>query len=259
MTNDEITILIEKYQEAGDPDAMAKVVEAFQPLVQRYGVKYGSPWLPVEDVKQLANMGLVKAAKKFDISRGTRFSSCAIPEMIGHILNFYRDNDGIVKCPRMIRRAYLDYYKTRYNLAAGLGRLPTYAEVAEHTGMTVKQIEAGVAWADSSAKRPVPFSMSMTHLTSESIDALTVGDFIGNIDDEYEQADLRDEIRRGLECLDERSRRVVMMYYWNEMSQREIGNVLNLSQMHVSRILAKALRRMRYVMTGIEHAQRRAA
>jgi RNA polymerase sigma-B factor len=142
--------LVERYQQSGDSGAREELVRRFMPLARQLARRYQRGNEPLDDLVQVASIGLVKALDRFDASRGTAFSSYAVPTILGELKRYFRDSGWAVHVPRGIQERVLEVNRAVQDLSHELGRSPTAAEVAAATGMetelVLEAMEAAVSY-----------------------------------------------------------------------------------------------------------------
>ena len=226
---------------AGDRAARARLVERHLPLARRLARRYVRTSEPLEDLEQVACVGLVHAVDRFDPARGIAFSSFAVPTILGELRRHFRDRTWAVRVPRDVRDAAHAVDRATAELVVVLGRTPSAAEVGAATGLGVEQVlearEAVMVYRCDSLDRPL-------HPGDEDGGA-SVGDRIGAPDDRLNHVEdriLLDQLSAA--ALAPRDREVLRLRFREDMLQREIAARVGLSQMHVSRILRDGVRRL---------------
>ncbi|MFC8127470.1 SigB/SigF/SigG family RNA polymerase sigma factor [Streptomyces sp. NPDC057302] len=199
----------------------------------------------MEDIVQVGTMGLIKAIDRFDVDRGVAFISFAVPYILGEIKRHFRDTSWAVHVPRRLQELRTELLKSKDRLASSLGREPTVTELAADLGVSEEQaLEAHVA-----ANGYVAGTLEIPHGVSENGDARTGGlclaDVMGTADPALERFENLHALAPLLAGLDERERRIIEMRFGQEMTQTQIGAVLGISQMHVSRLLSSTLAHLR--------------
>lgn len=220
-----------------------RMVLDFMPLARRVARKYASP-VQVEDLEQVAFLALVKAADRFDPDNGNTFSAYAIPTMVGEIKHFLRDHSWDLHVPRQVQERALRVQRASDELAADLGRAPTIAELAQRlqasTDDVLEALEAGAARDARSLDAP------LERADGDGAGASAV-DAVGAEDDGLARALYRADLERALALLTEEQREIVALRFFCDMTQSEIATRVGVSQMQVSRVLRRALERMRAV------------
>jgi RNA polymerase sigma-B factor len=206
------------------------------PLARRLARRYSHSPQVADDLAQVAALGLVRAAARFDPSRGVSFSSFAIPTILGELRRHFRDTRWALHVPRELQERAQRVDREIERLTAVLGRDPRPREVAESLGMAVEEVlEAqGAFGAFDAQSLDAPLQV-------DDADGGSVGALIGADDDGYELAEERASIAPALEQLNERDRQALHLRFDCDMTQAEIGRHLGVSQMQVSRILRRAL------------------
>ncbi|MUK89708.1 RNA polymerase sigma factor SigB [Ornithinibacillus sp. L9] len=239
---DEVYQWIKKLQEnPTDEHIQQKIVLAYQDLVESISRKYSKNSSIHEDLVQVGMIGLLQAVRRFDVSYGKTFESFAIPTIVGEIKRFIRDKTWSVHVPRRIKELGPKIKKAVDELTTLNQKAPTVAEIAKHLEVSEEDIletmEMGRSYNALSVDRKVDVS-------SEG-KAVAILDLIGNEENGYNQADLKMLIDKILPILSEREQEILKYTYFDNMSQKEIGELLGISQMHVSRLMRRSLRKLR--------------
>jgi RNA polymerase sigma-B factor len=223
-----------------DPAARNRVLKELLPLAHGIARRYRRGEEPVEDLEQVATVGLLKALNAYDPSRGTSFAAYAIPTMNGELRRHYRDTGWAVHVPRGTQELALRVTRAEQAAATVSGRPPTVTELAQRLDAPVEEvIEARVAsngMRAGSLDRPA---------RADQPDGDTLAAILGGrTDDGYELAEQRATVRSLTASLSDRDRRVLALRYAGDLSQSEIGRRVGVSQMQVSRILRRVLARL---------------
>jgi RNA polymerase sigma-B factor len=239
--------LLERYHREDDKAARDALVERFLPLARQLARRYERQDESLDDLLQVASMGLVKAIDRFDPSRGTAFSSFAVPTILGELKRYFRDVGWAVHVPRGMQERALEVNRAVSELSRTLGRSPTPAEIAEFTELAPEEVleamEAATAYDSVSLEAP----RSNGDGDGDG-DAWEVVDRLGSEDPGYELAEYSATIAPQLRALPERDRLVLQLRFVEDLTQSEIAERIGVSQMHVSRLIRQALERVR---TGI--------
>ena len=239
--------LLERYHREDDKAARDALVERFLPLARQLARRYERQDEPLDDLLQVASMGLVKAIDRFDPSRGTAFSSFAVPTILGELKRYFRDVGWAVHVPRGMQERALEVNRAVSELSRTLSRSPTPAEIAEFTELALEEVleamEAATAYDSVSLEAP----RSNGDGNGDG-DAGEVVDRLGGEDPGYELAEYSATIAPQLRALPERDRLVLHLRFVEDLTQSEIAERIGVSQMHVSRLIRKALEQVR---TGI--------
>lgn len=235
--------LFELYYRTKDPAIRDQLVASHENLVRFLAAKFANRGEPLDDLIQVGLIGLINAVDRFDPERGIKFSTYATPTIVGEIKRYFRDRSWNLKVPRWLQELNLQVTKANDTLAQKLGRSPLIEEIAEHVGCSeeeaLKAMELGNAYETVSLD---------TRLALEGDAALTLNDSIGVQDLELDQIDSYDDLKAALEQLDNREKMIIYLRYFQDLSQTEVAKRLRISQMHVSRLQHKALRRLKEIM-----------
>ncbi|MFG1607571.1 RNA polymerase sigma factor SigF [Actinoplanes sp. NPDC049265] len=217
----------------------ARAIEAWLPLARHLAARYHGRGEPADDLVQTATVGLIKAVDRYDPGHGVEFAGFAIPTVLGEIKRHFRDRTWSVRVPRRTQELRMAINQANNALLATLGRSPTVADVAAHLGITEEAVLEGLegarAYSASSLNAPVAGGDGTVELA----------DTLGASDHEYELTELRLTLGRAMTKLNEREQRILSLRFYGNMTQSEIAARVGLSQMHVSRLIAKALQRLR--------------
>ncbi len=210
------------------------------PLARELAMRYRYTDEPLDDLNQVAYMGLLKAIDRFDPARGARFTSYAVPTILGELKRHFRDKGWAVRVPRDTQERVLAVNRISDELAKRLGRSPTVREIADNLQCSVEQVlearEAAVSYEAASLEAPVR--------GADSEDGPTLGDTVGGEDYGFELVERGQAIAATWRTLPDREQRVVQLRFVDDLTQREIGERMGISQMHVSRLLRRALDRL---------------
>lgn len=231
--------LIEAYR-AGDESARDELVDRYMPLVRSLAARYAGRGEPQEDLVQVGSIGLLLSIERFDTERGVQFTTYAVPTIVGEIQRHFRDRAWAVHVPRRMKELSVRLARAIEAQTAELGRAPTIAELAQATGAeeddVVEALQTSEAYSTRSLSQP---------LGHESSDDETMQDVLGVQDAGYEEVEDNVLVEAGLAALDERERRIVELRFFEGLTQSEIAARIGISQMHVSRLLRRALHTMR--------------
>ena len=228
---------LEHARREGTPAARAAAVDAFLPLVRSLARRYRRGEEPLEDLEQVASLGLLKAIDGFDPERGTTFLSYAVPTITGELRRHFRDKGWTIRVPRELQELNLKLTREQEAATTQLGRPPTPAELAARLGVSVERVlEAREA---THAMRPLSLDRPAQADDGEGGDTLV--DRFGSLDAGYRRAEDAVTVDDLLGRLPDRERRVVELRFHEDLTQSEIGKRIGVSQMHVSRLLHRAL------------------
>jgi RNA polymerase sigma-B factor len=236
--------LLIHYQEYGDPAAREALVRRFLPLARELARRFVHTGEPLDDLRQVAALGLIKAIDRFDPARGTKFASYAAPTILGELRRHIRDTRWALHVPRDLQERAVAASSETEALTSRLRRSPTPREVANAVGCTVEEAleaqEAATCYAVASLDAPV--------IGAE--DAAGMVELMGADDASYRLVDDRDAVSRGLRSLADIEREVLRLRFAHDLSQREIAGRIGCSQMQVSRLLRRALASLRAAASG---------
>ena len=230
---------------AGHPSRPAlrdRTIEAWLPLARHLAGRYANRGEPRDDLHQVAVLGLIKAVDRFDAGRGVDFAGFAIPTVLGELKRHFRDRTWSVRVPRRLQELRLAISAANSNLSHSLGRSPTVADIAGHLGISEDEVIEGLegARAYNSTSLSTPVTEGGTEL----------GQTLGDHDAGYELAELRIALGPAMAALSERERKIVSLRFYGNLTQTQIAEQFGISQMHVSRLLAKALITLRHQLDG---------
>jgi RNA polymerase sigma-B factor len=240
--------LLAAYAESPTPSSLEALVERYRPLAHALANRYRRRSEPLDDLLQVADLGLIKAIRGFDPTRQTGFAVYAVPTILGELRRHFRDKVWNLRLPRGLQESSITVEQAIEHLSGELGRSPTVRELAGETGYSIEDInETLIArdarWAES-MDAPVRYD-------GES--PTTLVDTLGVIDSGYDRVEA-DYAASTVE-LDEREWEVLRMRFQDEMSQREIGEKLGVSQMQVSRVSRRALAKLLAAVEGEQEAE----
>jgi RNA polymerase sigma-B factor len=234
-----------EYKATRDTEIRDRLVLMHENLVRFLAAKFANRGEPLEDLVQVGTIGLINAIDRFEPERGTKFSTYATPTIVGEIKRHFRDRAWNLKVPRWLQELNLQVMKANEQLSQQLGRSPTIAEIAEHVGSseaeTLDAMELGNAYETVSLDTKLSFEGETA--------PLTLNDSIGVDDTSLRKIDQYDDLKAAVELLDNREKMIIYLRFFHDLSQTEVAERLNISQMHVSRLQHKALRRLKQLMT----------
>ena len=232
--SEDLTDSFREYRRTGDSGLRDRLVEAHRWMAISSARRFANRGEPLDDLIQVASVGLFKAVERFDPEMGVPFLGFAKPTILGELRRHFRDATWAVRVPRRAKDLHVRLSSTIETLSQRLGRAPTPAELAEDLGVdeedVLEAIDAGAAYRSSSLDQLVETSPSPA--ASESAGQRT-------------RMEDRDQLARLLEHLPERERRIVYLRFYEDMSQQEIADIVGTSQVHVSRLLRSSLGRLR--------------
>jgi RNA polymerase sigma-B factor len=231
--------LLIRYHHDGDLAAREELVERFLPLARDLALRYAYSDQPFDDLLQVASLGLLKAIDRFEPGRGSKFTSYAAPTILGELKRHFRDKGWAVHVPRELQERTLAVGRETEALSKQLGRSPKPREVAQALGCPVEQVleaqEAAGSYEAASLDAPS---------AREDDESASLVDLIGSEDTAYQVVEDRDAIVRTWRELPELERTALELRFVHDLTQREVGDRIGYSQMHVSRLLRRALSRL---------------
>lgn len=202
---------------------------------------------PLEDLIQVAIYGLINAIDRYDPDRGTKFETFAYPTILGELKRHFRDTAWSMQLPRGLQELNQKAYKLVDILTQKLGRPPTVSELAQELGVSEEQViealEAANAYETISLEQEISADEDDKPQTLEELVSLTE-------DEEVQRWQQRQLIEDAMKVLDERERKIVEMRFFDDLTQTQIAQRLGISQMHVSRLLRRAIQKMQAYMKG---------
>jgi len=221
-----------------------ELVVAHLNLVRFLAVRFANRGEPLDDLLQVGTVGLLKAIDRFELERGVEFTTYATPTIVGEIKRYFRDKGWAVKVPRRLQELNLAVNRASDKLAVGLGRSPTVAELSEH----LQAGEDEILEAQELGQAYNMLSLDSEVLGETDKKSQTLADTVGVPDPALELLEDRANLERAFHVLTGRERVIVYLRFYESVSQTEIAKRLNVSQMHVSRLQAKALEKLRSVL-----------
>jgi RNA polymerase sigma-B factor len=237
--------LLERYHNESDPAAREALVERFLPLARQLARRYQRGGEPLDDLVQVASLGLLKAIDRFDPARETAFSSFAVPTILGELKRHFRDKGWAVRVPRDLQELAVRVDRVGEEIGRELGRAPTPAEIAESIGASTEQVlearEAAGAYRAVSLDRPRD--------EDEEGDG-GIADSVGAEDPGFRLAEDAATVERLMRVLTDREREVLRLRFEEDLTQSEIGARVGVSQMHVSRLIRQSVAKLRELAEG---------
>ena len=215
------------------------IIERCLPLANHIARRFSNRGEPFEDLVQLARIGLIQAVNRFDAENGADFLAFAVPTMMGEVRRHFRDHGWSVKVPRRLKELNSQLKRSREEVSHQLGRAPTASEIATHLGIDREEVvQAQIASSAYST-----FSSDAPARASD--DGRSVSSSFGELDANLDKVLDVETVRPLLAALPEREQSVLRLRFFENMTQTQIGERLGISQMHVSRLLARSLATVR--------------
>jgi RNA polymerase sigma-B factor len=220
-----------------DEDARTELVQLYAPLAEYLARRFYGRGEPLDDLVQVANIGLLKAIDRFDLGREVKFSTYATATIVGELKRHFRDKGWALRVPRRLQESGLKVGRAVTDLSQDLGRAPTVREIGAHTGLTEEEVLE---------------AMETVHAyTTASLDAPTDEEGstslqkLGQEDETYELLEAWTSVAPAIRELPARERRILYLRFFRGLTQTQIAREMQISQMHVSRLLSRTLRELR--------------
>ena len=236
---DALLRVFHEFASTRDAKLRDQLIEAHLGLAEYLARRFANRGEPLDDLVQVASLGLVKAVERFDPGRGLEFTTFATPTIVGELKRHFRDKGWAVRVPRRVQELHLRVTRVVDDLSNELGRSPTIAEIAVRAGTTedevIEALDAGSAYR----------STSLDAGRSDDDDSPGLLGQLGALDPEMARAERRAALGPMMAVLPEREQVMLYLRFYDGMTQSEIAKRLGISQMHVSRLLSRSLQRLR--------------
>ena len=236
---EELRRKFDEYHRTGDTGLRDQLVTAHLGLAEYLARRFANRGEPLDDLIQVASVGLLKAVDRFDPERGLEFSTYATPTIVGELKRHFRDKGWAVRVPRRVQELHLRLSKVVSNLSQDLGRSPTISEIAERAQASEEEVleamEAGRAYRFASLDAP----------GGGEDDAQSLSAQLGEDDPLLSGIEHRVALSPLIAALPRREQIILHLRFFEGLTQSEIANRLGISQMHVSRLLARSLAKLR--------------
>jgi RNA polymerase sigma-B factor len=217
----------------------ARVIQAWLPLAHSLANRFNGRGETLDDLVQTATIGLIKAVDRFDPTRGVEFAGYAVPTIVGEIKRHFRDHTWDVRVPRRVQELRLSVAEAASTLTNTLHREPTVADIAGYLGVSEDDVRDGISGASAYN------AVSLQTPARPGEGGGEIGDLLGGEDPELDLTELRATLAPALAKLEERERRILAYRFFGNMTQSQIADRIGVSQMHVSRLLSRALATLR--------------
>ena len=245
-SRDELRSKFEQYGRTRDRRTRNELVEAHRALAAHLARRFANRGEPLDDLVQVAFVGMLKAVERFDPERGLEFSTFATATVDGELKRHFRDKTWSVRVPRRSQELHLRLGPAIAELSQRLGRAPRIPEIAHEIGVREEEVleamEVGGAYRSASLDAPV----------GETRDGSGLAERLGAADSNFDLVEHRAVIERALGSLPEREQTILRLRYFDELTQSEIAEQVGVSQMHVSRLLARSLADLRQKLKTTE-------
>jgi RNA polymerase sigma-B factor len=233
--------------QGGDEHARADLIERYMPLARSLALRYRRASEPLDDLIQVASVGLVKAVDRWDPERGLAFSSYAVPTILGELRRYFRDSTWDVRPARDLQELCLAVEEARETLWGDLGRSPTVSDLARRLERNEEEIVEALQATEGRSVRSLDAPVH-----DEDNDSASAGDLIGGPDDEFARVEAGVTLERLTSVLDDRAREILRLRFHDDLLQSEIAEIVGCSQMHISRIIRSSLEKLGAYGNGIK-------
>ncbi len=230
--------LFEMYQKDKNLDIRDELIMRHLYIAEILSKKYINRGIDYEDIYQVACLGLVYAVDRFDVSKGYKFSSFATPTIVGEIKRYFRDKGWTIRVPRRIQETSKKIAIAKENIQTKLDRVPTISDIAKELDISEEEVIETI----EASKVYMPTSLDLELDSSSEDREVRLLDIIGSNDEEIESISDRDFIDRLIEKLNPMEKKIIIDRFFNDKTQMEVANELNVSQMTVSRIEKKIIK-----------------
>ena len=247
LSKDEVRTLFTEYRQASDADEQLalreRLVAQHIGLVEFLARRFRNRGEPLEDLIQVGTIGLLKAIERFDLDRQVEFSTYATPTIVGELKRHFRDKGWAVRVPRRLQELHLELTKVVGQLGQDLGRSPTVAEIAKATGSNEETVLEGLEIAQA-----YNFTSLDAPIDTDEGGSTSFADQLGEDDEHLENLEYRASLAPEMAKLPERERHILYLRFFKGLTQSEIAERLEISQMHVSRLLNRTLSSLRQAL-----------
>jgi len=231
--------LFRRYQLGGDRASREALVERFLPLARQLARRYRRSIEPVEDLEQVASLSLVKAIDRFDLSRGTAFSSFLVPTVLGELKRHFRDSAWSAHVPRRMQERVMRVTRAIDDLSSEKGHSPSLGEIADHTAQTTEHVLEAMEASHAFHARPIEVPEADGEPGGDYLAAL------GRRDRGFELAELGAAVKPVVKGLPDREREILRLRFVEDLTQSQIADRVGISQMHVSRLIRGTVEALR--------------
>jgi RNA polymerase sigma-B factor len=240
MSEEQLLVLVRDHKHQA---AREELITRYLPLVRSLARRFGSRGQPVEDLIQVGCIGLIKAIDRFDLDKGVELSTYATPTILGEIKRYFRDKGWAVKVPRSLQDLNVRLNRMMESFTVELQRSPTIAELATATGATeeevVEALESGRAYSSVSI---------FSGWAPDQEESAGLLDCLGSEEKAYEVFERRRVLAPAMERLDPRERLIILLRFFEGMTQTQVAARIGISQMHVSRLIRNSIESLRQYM-----------
>lgn len=236
---DEINQKFEEFARTRDKKLRDELIEEHMYIVDILSNKYVGKGIEKDDLYQVASLGLINAVDRFDPSKGYAFSSFATPTIMGELKRYFRDKGWVIRVPRRVQNLYKKINVAKKILPQELQRVPTIKDIADYLG----EDEETILEIMEASKVYTPQSLDMKYQVQKGENSIDLADIIGEEDKNFDSIELNDIIEKSKEKLSDLEKEILELRYYEGRTQVDIAESLNISQMTVSRIEKKILKK----------------
>ncbi len=247
MTQDHIKLLIENYYQHPSQQGLDQLVEAYLPFAKRIAQKFVGRGIDLEDLEQVASMGLLKAIERFEPERGLQFTTYATPTIVGDLRNYIRDKGNILRLPRGAKNKLYHLEKARDDFYQTFFREPNFQELAEKMNMTIEEILQLLEFREKGEVFSLEASIDEQNDNPFST-------FIGEEEQGFHQVEENDWLHWIYSIVNPKEKKLLKLRFEQELGQRETAKHMGVSQMQISRMERKLLEKLRHI-EGNQHRQ----
>lgn len=230
-----------------DPERPAlreQLINGYLPVAEHIARRFAGRGEPLDDLMQVATVGLINAVDRFEPGRGSDFFSFAVPTITGEVRRYFRDHGWSTRVPRRLKDLHIAIRSALAELSQQLGRAPRPSEIADRLGLPVAEVIEGLQAGEAYR------SSSLDEMLGSGEGKATLGEFIGGLDGELALIDDREALRPLLAQLPPRERTIIALRFFRQLTQTQIAEQVGISQMHVSRVLRQTLAYLHEQMAG---------
>lgn len=220
-----------------------ELVTEYLPVAEHIARRFSGRGEAFDDLVQVARVGLINAVDRFEPERGSDFMSFAVPTIMGEVRRYFRDSSWSVRVPRRLKELHLQIGQVSGTLGQRLGRAPTPTEIARELGLTVDEVSEGLQAGNAY------YAVSVDKPAGDDGEAASLADTLGEEDGGLESVENHEALQPLLRALPQRERTILMLRFFGNMTQSQIADRVGISQMHVSRLLAQTLEKLRAKLT----------
>jgi RNA polymerase sigma-B factor len=230
-----------------DPDRQRlreQLINGYRPMAEHIARRFAGRGEPLDDLVQVATMGLINAVDRFEPDRGSDFFSFAVPTITGEVRRYFRDHGWSTRVPRRLKDLHIAIRGTLAELSQQLGRAPRPSEIAARLDLPLADVIEGLRAGDAYR------SSSLDEMLGSGEGSATLGELMGGLDGDLALIDDREALRPLLADLAPRERTILTLRFFRQMTQTQIAEQVGISQMHVSRVLRQTLAELRERMSA---------